>query len=137
MGIPGGAAEIGRDSELYALREAGKRMADALNLAVIGLGGAGTGRFMAFSLADGSTDHTIYDSRTDALTHQRHESLCWYEQIRPKGYSADECALTLMYARAMHDAGHLRPAADTPAPILPVRIEDARRKFRQLRTNRR
>jgi hypothetical protein len=131
----GAAVLTGPDSALYALREAGKRMADALTLAIIA-DPAAVGRWMAFRLEDGRTDHVVYDTRPDAIRHQAHETLCHYEQLRPSGFSADECALTLMYARAAYDAGW-RPSADDPAPIRPVRLEDARRKFRQLRQARR
>jgi hypothetical protein len=127
-----GAVSIGRDSELYALREAGKRMSDILNLALVCHGPAVTGRWMAFKLADGSGDNVVYDTRADAIRHQFHETTAWYEQMRPKGWSADECALTLLYARAAYDAGW-RPERETPAPILPVRLEDKAHKMRQLR----
>jgi hypothetical protein len=126
-----GAVTIGRDSELYALKEAGKRMADVLNLALIAHGPSITGKWMAFALADGRSDNTVYDTRPDAIRHQFHETLAHYEQMRPKGWSADECALTLQYARAAYDAGW-RPSAIDPAPILPVRLEDKALKLRQL-----
>lgn len=127
-----GAAVIGRDSELYALKEAGKRMADILNLALICYGPEITGRWMAFSLADGRGDSVIYDTRDDAIAHQFHETLAHYEQLRPKAWSADECAMTLHYARAAYDAGW-RPSLDAPAPIMPVRLEDRASKLRLLR----
>lgn len=127
-----GAATIGTDPELRALRDAGSRMSDALNAQVV-FGGIGCfGRWMAFALADGSSDGTLYDSRADAISHQKHEQLAWYEPVRPTGYSPDECALTLAYARAAYDSGW-RADVDYPAPIMPVRIEDARTKVRQLR----
>lgn len=124
-----GAVSLGTDSELYALREAGRRMADQLNLAIVANGLAATGRWMAFHLEDGSGPGTIYDTRHAAAWDRRNDSrACWYEQLRPAGYSADECALTIQYARAMPllEAG-------APAPILPVRSEDAARKVRQLK----
>lgn len=127
-----GAATIGRDSELYALKEAGKRMSDILNLALVCHGPAITGRWMAFALADGSGDNVVYDTRADAIRHQFHETLAHYEQMRPKGWSPDECALTLLYARSAYDAGW-RPSQQDPAPILPVRLEDKTLKLRQLR----
>lgn len=131
-----GAAEISRDSELYALKEAGKRMADALNLALVAGGIAVTGRWMAFSLADGRSDNVLYDTRDDAIRHQFHETLAHYEQMRPRSWSADECAMTLQYARAAYGAGW-RPEREAPAPIMPVRNEDKARKLRQLQRARR
>jgi hypothetical protein len=127
-----GAAGLGTDTELHALRDAGKRMADALNLRIIADGIAVTGRWMAFALQDGKTDHVLYDRRDEAIRHQFHETLSWYEQLRPRTYTADECAMTLHYARAAYDAGW-RPQPDTPAPIMPVRLEDKATKMRQLR----
>lgn len=127
-----GAAEISRDSELYALREAGKRMSDALNLRLAVDGIAVTGRWMAFSLADGKSDNVLYDTRDDAIRHQFHETLAHYEQMRPKSWSVGECAMTLQYARAAYDAGW-RPERQAPAPIMPVRLEDKAQKMRRLR----
>jgi hypothetical protein len=127
-----GAAQISPDSELYALKEAGKRMADSLNLRLIVDGPAVTGRWMAFALADGRSDNVLYDTRADAIRHQFHETLAHYEQMRPKSWSADECAMTLHYARAAYDAGW-RPEPEAPAPIMPVRLEDKALKTRQLR----
>jgi hypothetical protein len=128
-----GAASIGTDPELHALKAAGARMADVLNAAVCA--GNCFGRWMVFRLDDGtSPDHqTLYDTRTAAVTHQRHdEAWCHFEMVRPSAYSADECALTLQYARALFDAG-VRASLHAPAPIMPVRREDAARKYRQLR----
>lgn len=121
----------GKDAPLYAAKEAGKRMADVLNDAVIANGLAATGRWMAFRLDDGSSDGVIYDTRDDAIRCQFHETVCHYELLKPRGYGADECALTLIYARAAYDAGW-RPSREAPAPIMPVRIEDRARKTRQL-----
>lgn len=121
---------LGGDVTLYAAKEAGKRMADALNAHVVFTRG-GFGRWMAISLDDGSSDGTLYDTRGDAMRHQLHDRQCWYEPLRPRSYSADECALLLIYARAAYDAGW-RPDRDAPTPILPVRREDGIRKIRQL-----
>jgi hypothetical protein len=131
LGISG-AAVISRDSELYALQEAGKRMADALNLQLIVNGIAVTGRWMAFALADGSSDNVLYDTRADAIRHQRHQTLAHYEQMRPKSWSDGECAFSLHYARAAYDAGW-RPEPEAPAPIMPVRNEDKASNLRQFR----
>lgn len=132
MNLAGLAGFVGgKDAPLYAAKEAGKRMADVLNQVVVDNGLAVFGRVMAFRLDDGSSDGVIYDHRADAIRHQLHETLCHYEVLKPRGYSADECALTLIYARAAYDAGW-RPSREAPAPIMPVRIEDRHRKTRQL-----
>lgn len=127
---PLGAATLHKDSELYALKEAGKRMAGSLNLHIVA--GQCFGRWVAFKLEDGRSDGVIYDTRDDAIRHQLHETLCWYEPIRPVSYSADECALILMYARAAYDAGWRNGRGD-PAPIKPVRMEDFAGKALSLR----
>jgi hypothetical protein len=124
-----GAVGLGTDPELYALKECGKRAADVLNNAVIDNGLAATGRWMAFRLDDGSSDKVIYDTRDDAIRHQLQPA--HYEQLKPHGYSPDVMAMTLHYARAMHSAG-LRPHRGDPAPILPVRREDAAHKAGQM-----
>jgi hypothetical protein len=131
-----GAVSIGTDAELYALKEAGKRMSEALNLRLIFDGPGVTGRWMAFALADGRSDNVLYDTRSDAIRHQFHETFAHYEQMRPKSWSADECAMTLQYARAAYDAGW-RPEPDAPAPIKPVRLEDQAQQLRRLRRNKR
>lgn len=126
-----GAVTIGTDPELYALREAGRRMADVLNLAVIANGIQATGRWMSFALDDGSSDKAIYDTRDDAMRLARGGPK-HFERLRPTGYSADECALTLQYARAYAGATGLAMDRAAPAPIMPVRAEDAQTKLRQL-----
>jgi hypothetical protein len=127
-----GALSLGTDPELHALKAAGARMADALNAAVVAKNCFG--RWMAFRLDDGSSPdrRTLYDTRAAAISHQRHrEAWTHFEQVRPASYSADECALTLQYARALYASGY-RPATDVPAPIAPVRLEDKAAKLGQL-----
>jgi hypothetical protein len=124
-----GAISLGTDPELNALKSAGARMADVLNAAVIASGTAAAGRWMAFALDDGSSDKVIYDTRAEAIRFSRQP--CHFEQLRPAGYGPDECAMTLAYARSLHQA--MGPAdLDTPAPIMPVRLEDRAAKRRQL-----
>jgi hypothetical protein len=127
-----GAMTIGTDPELHALKSAGARMADTLNAAIIANARTATGRWLAFALEDGSSDKVIYDTRLDAITHHQNKpGAMWFEQLRPAGYSADECAMTLQYARAMYSAGWRNDPA-YPAPIMPVRREDAAKKQTQL-----
>lgn len=126
-----GAATLGTDPELYALKECGKRMADVLNGQIAFGKVTNFGRWMAFDLEDGSSDGTVYDTRDDAIAHARHSTTSHYEMLRPASYSADECALTLAYARALYESGW-RPESGRPAPIMPVRREDAKAKIRQL-----
>jgi hypothetical protein len=124
-----GALLLGGDPELLELKDAGARMADVANAAVIANGLQATGRWLAFRLEDGRSDGVIYDTRPDAITHAK--APCHYEQLRPRGYGTDECAMTLAYARALH-ASMGAADLDMPAPILPVRLEDRAAKRRQL-----
>ena len=132
-----GALSLGTDPELNALKDAGKRMSDALNAQLIFHGMSGVFRWMAFKLDDGSSDGTVYDTREDAIKHQKFETQCWYEQILPSGagYSPDVCAMTIQYARVAYDAG-FRPSIDAPTPIQPVRRETARLQSAIQRRNR-
>jgi hypothetical protein len=129
-----GAISIGTDPELNALKDAGKRMSDTLNAQLIFNGMSGTFRWMAFKLEDGSSDGKVYDTRADAIKHQKYEAQCWYEQLMPSGsgYSPDVCAMTLQYARVAYDAG-FRPSIDVPTTIQPVRRESARAMTRAMR----
>jgi hypothetical protein len=132
-----GAISLGTDPELNALKDAGKRMSDALNAQLVFNGLSGTFRWMAFKLDDGSSDGAVYDTRADAIKHQKFETQCWYEQILPSGagYSPDVCAMTIQYARVAYDAG-FRPSIDAPTPIQPVRREHARLQSAIRRSNR-
>lgn len=54
--------------------DAARRMSEAVGLAIIANPPEVTRRgWMAFALADGSTDHVIYPSKTDAISHQADE----------------------------------------------------------------
>ena len=129
MDLAGALLLGGGDLELQALKDAGARMCDVANAAVIANGLQATGRWMAFTLEDGRSDGVIYDTRAEAMRFARQP--CHYEQLAPRGYGPDECAMTLAYARALHAA--MGPAdLDMPAPILPVRLEDREHKRRQL-----
>lgn len=120
-----GAETIGTDPELYALREAGARISDVLNQAIIDGGLKNIGRWHAFRLEDGTGDGTTYDTYADAVAHQSRP--CLFEPLRPSSYSPDEAAMMLHYARAAYGAGW-RNDPGYPAPIRPVRAEDAARK---------
>jgi len=120
-----GALTIGTDPELYALKEAGRRISDVLNQKLTDGGLTPVGRWLAFRLDDGSSDKVLYDTYGAAVEHQL--APCMYEPLRPVSYSADEAAMMLHYARAAYSAGW-RTDPSYPAPIAPVRREDAGQK---------
>lgn len=84
--------------------DAARRCSDAVNLALIGQAGA-AGRWMAFRLSDGGTDHVLYDSKAAAVRHQLHETLCAYLKIPPTGVSPRLAEVFLRFNRQLYDAG--------------------------------
>lgn len=78
--------------------DAAKRISDSYNLHITC--GARRGQVMAFSLADGSTDGQLYDSRADAVAHQHHnEANRGYVRIGPGQMTVCEAASQLRYQR--------------------------------------
>lgn len=64
------------------------------------------GKWIAVALADGSSDHTLYDSKRDAIRHQHHnEDYYAYVQIGPWSMSTGDAATYLATTRRMYDAG--------------------------------
>jgi hypothetical protein len=66
--------------------------------------------WMAFRLADGSTDGILYDSRDAAIKHQSDERLCAYFSFRQAmaGANPRDCQLFLDLHRNVYDnGGHL------------------------------
>lgn len=84
------------------VKEDGRRLSDAVNLAVL-LGGAG--RWIAGRLSDGSTDGLIYDSKADAIRHQLHENQCAYVKVPPGGMPPLEATRYLQIHRELYAAG--------------------------------
>lgn len=65
-------------------------------------------RFIAISLADGSSDGNVYDTRDEAVNHQRvsvDPNLVQYLQIPIEGWNVYVCDTMLWYARKAYDAG--------------------------------
>jgi hypothetical protein len=84
--------------------DAAKRMADAAMLAWTAGGWDSVGKFMAFSLADGSTDNVLYPRKQDAVRHNdefRHCFIC----LHPAGMTACEAEIMLQFHRKAYDAG--------------------------------
>lgn len=78
--------------------DASKRISDAYNLHIVC--GARRGQVMAFSLADGTSDGVLYDSREDAVSHQHHnEARRGYIRIGPGRMTVCEAASQLRWQR--------------------------------------
>lgn len=88
--------------------EAGKRASDIINEYLVHRGWDELKEcWLAISLADGSTDGTLYFSRKDAVRHQPHEQQCYYLSFRniPGGAIPKEMAIVLQFQREAYDAG--------------------------------
>lgn len=101
-----GAYSLNLTEELI---EAGRRMADALNEQI-------TSRdfdeikmsFMAFKIADGSTDGVLYPSKTKAAQYQKGgEYTCYYAALRNMlgGANYRDCAIMIKFARDAYQSG--------------------------------
>lgn len=78
--------------------DAAKRLSDTYNLHI--MSGAPIGAVFAFRLSDATSDHVLYDSREDAVMHQRHnEGWHGYVRIGPGRMSVCMGASVLRYQR--------------------------------------
>jgi len=78
--------------------DAAKRLSDTYNLHVVA--GARRGSVFAYSLADASTDHVLYDSREDAVRHQHHnEANRGYVRIGAGRMTVCEAAAVIRWDR--------------------------------------
>lgn len=109
------------------LKDAAKRMAEEVTMHAI----AGKyGKWAAFALADGRSDHVAYDSREDAVRHQGHNA-DWFAfiLIPPDGMPATHAVEVLSFWRVARDAG--LPAA---VPMsMPLTRRDRVRQVHALR----
>lgn len=94
--------------------DAAKRMADEITLHSIA---GGAGKWAAIRLADGGSDHAVYDSRSDAVRHQLSPEYCTYILIPPGGMQYREADAVLSFWRQVYDAGFraVDPRDDIPA----------------------
>lgn len=63
--------------------------------------------WIAVSLADGSTDGTLYESRHAAVSHQYHEQQCAYLALKeaPHGMPTQDAYVFLKFHTGAYDAG--------------------------------
>ncbi|HEV2244898.1 MAG TPA: hypothetical protein VGR98_27940, partial [Streptosporangiaceae bacterium] len=101
-----------RISDTYRLHKAARGM-DAI------------GRFIAVALADGTSDSTLYDTKTDAVRHQHHNEMWYaYVAIQPGDMSPCEAEEFLATVRLFYDAGI--PMQDPREVIQRSTVEDQR-----------
>jgi hypothetical protein len=87
--------------------DAAQRVADEHNLHRIASGDAAVGRFVACALADGRSDHVLYDTKADAEQHQHgadRERV--YIRINIRSMSVCGAASLLRTARMLYDLGN-------------------------------
>jgi hypothetical protein len=96
------------DNRCLVITDAAKRMADAVGLAVVfHAEEVWHSGWMAFALADGSTDHVIYPSKSAAIQHMSNEFLYAYLNMRKciGGMPVKDAQLWLDLHRHIYDAG--------------------------------
>ena len=80
--------------------DAAKRISDAATLAWVFRGWDGSvGKWMAFKLEDGSTDHTVYDTKRDAILHVSNELNYAFFKLHPMGMTVCEAEIMLQFTR--------------------------------------
>jgi hypothetical protein len=120
------------ETQVYS--DAAKRIADVMTLHSVY--GGKTGSWLAFTLADGTTDGVLYDSRSACISHQLHESYCLYIQLVPGGMQPKEAQALLDAYRAIYDAGMRVNSPEDHLPAISVRKEAAASMLRNLKGRR-
>lgn len=106
--------------------EAGRRCSDIIAMHIVA---GDAGRWAAIRLSDGGSDGIAYDTKSDAIRHQLHETLCAYVRIPRDAMPAAEATRFLGINRMLYDKGYRLADPDGPAGgeselILPDRSED-------------
>ena len=105
---------ISKDSQLH-ISDAARRISDTYNLHRLADPIGNIGRWFASKLIDGTTDNILYDSRSDAVWHQKHnEQFYMFTQIVPATMSEHDSETRLQVARRMQDAGIRMIDRDAP-----------------------
>lgn len=106
-----------------------KRMSDEVTMhAVLGH----YGKWAAFRLSDGSSpDHMAYDSRAEAVRHQKQvNDKCLFILIPPDGMPARDAEELLDFWRKAYDAGF---RATDPEILMPLSPADRRRQIKAIK----
>lgn len=85
--------------------DAARRASDAVNIHIHALGVSALGRWVAIRLSDGGSDGVLYDTKTAAMRHQLHETMCMYVYVYPEGLPVEDALVLLRQTRKMYDAG--------------------------------
>ena len=96
------------DNECLIITDAARRMAEAVGLACkFKSEEVRNSGWMAFALLDGSTDHVVYPSKTNAIAHMSNEFLYAYLNMRKciAGMPVKDAQLWLDLHRHVYDQG--------------------------------
>ncbi len=106
--------------------DAARRMADAVNIHMHAVGFAASGKWVACKLADGSSDGVLYDTKLQAITHQKMDEKYYaYVMIPPTGMSVAQAERYLGFVRQMYDAGmRVKESDGDRTYLMPSRLED-------------
>lgn len=107
--------------------DAARRCADEITLHDIA---GSAGKWAAIRLADGSSDHVAYDSRSDAVSHQPSSEYCMYILIPPGGMELKEADVVLDFWRQVYDAGFRAVDPRDDIPSMPLTAQEAREQIR-------
>lgn len=131
--LPRSQADAG---PLGAFSDAARRIADTYQLHIVADPAGSEGKWMAFRLADGTCDQTLYDSRSAAIRQKGLFAKHWgVIKIIPTGISYAAAASYLSTCRQVADNPNLRwkatdadsPISDADALLMPMNREDIRR----------
>lgn len=101
--------------------DAAKRVADAYNLHRVAGGYETVGKILAFRLQDGSHDGVAYDTKPEAVYHQKHnERFCMFVRVRTQSMTVCEAATLLRSGRMLYDLGNNQADRDHPSGGLQV-----------------
>ena len=86
--------------------DAAMRCADNINMHYRAIGWDAVGKWCAIALQDGTSDHTLYDHRIHAVTHQHNnEQRYCFVKIVPSMMDYCEAEVFLEFHRKAYDAG--------------------------------
>lgn len=97
--------------------DAAKKAADTVSMHAI----AGNyGKFVALRLIDGGSDGVVYDTYSDAVSHQLHEQYCFYIKVPVDGMKPQEADSCIRWARFAYDNGFRPSSYGDAQPIMPL-----------------
>lgn len=117
--------------------DAATRLSDAYNLHLIAKEYDAIGRFFAVALEDGRGDGVLYETRRDAVRHQRHDEARYvFVRIGPANMTICEAASLLFTQRKLYERGMRMADRDHRAGgrvLIPrLTVEDQLAQMRQI-----